>query len=150
MKKAPVVWITLAMMGALIISWPAVSGAADLPKQLDRAVCDSVQSQIDEVVSLSKSTSLTPKEKMERLTRVWTDAAIKMQESAPDKDAAALASQLIGAMSKVVNQAAASAKAGETEASQGLKRDFDDMKKQTKTLTEFMKLLCPDIKLPEG
>jgi len=112
--------------------------------------CAQIQRQIDEIVAIGDSTSLSDQEKLDQLSASWSKSLANLfKASSDDPEAVKMAQEMADSFNALVTAAKASGSAGDKNIAPNVARDLDVMKKRTKPYMAVMKLLCPDIVIPK-
>jgi len=112
--------------------------------------CTAIQRQIDEIVAIGDSTSLSDQEKLDRLTASWSKSLDNLfQVSADDPDSLKIAQEMKDSFNALLAAANAPEAAGDKNVAPNVVRDLEVMKKRIKPYVATMKLLCPNIVLPK-
>ncbi|MDQ7785160.1 MAG: hypothetical protein RDU20_19900 [Desulfomonilaceae bacterium] len=139
--------IVLALL-TLSVSWDCANGQTAQPK-IDPMQCEALQSRLDEIVAVSRSTGLSEQEKMAQLSASLSQSLATMIDSTRnDPDAAKIAKEWKDMLMKVMSSADVSGRAQETDVSADAKRGVDLIKKRIQPYIAVMKLMCPDLVVP--
>jgi hypothetical protein len=112
--------------------------------------CAEIQGQIDEIVAIGESTSLSDQEKLDQLSASWSKSLANLfKASAEDPEAVKMAQEMADSFNALLASANASASPGDKNIAPNVARDLEVMKKRTKPYIAVMKLLCPDIVMPK-
>lgn len=130
-------------------SWDA--GVAQAPgTKISPEICMGVQKQIDRIVAISESTSLSDDEKIEKLTKSWSESWAAILGSAKqDPQVAAMMKVLGTSMTQLQAQTDAAGRSGEKNVSSTAKAELDKIRQQIKPYMAFMKLMCPNLVTPD-
>ncbi|MBI5249514.1 MAG: hypothetical protein HY912_08470 [Desulfomonile tiedjei] len=111
-------------------------------------VCEEIQKQINQLLEISKSTSLTEEEKIAQLSKSWTDSLAAMTQFAgKDNDNEKLVTGLITPITAMLASALKSS-SRDGAVSQDAKRDLDKVGELVKPYVSIMKMICPSLELP--
>ena len=134
----------------LIATGDAVWAQADRPK-IDPQKCALLQRQMDQIVVISRSTTLTEEQKIAKLSESLTQSLHTMISStANDPDAAKIAKEWRDTLMRVMSTADVSGRAQDTDVSADAKRGVNLIKKRIQPYIAVMKLLCPDLVVPSA
>jgi hypothetical protein len=137
-----------AMFALSVADIHRCEGQATAPSQ--DLVCENLQLQIDQLVAVSKATDLTDEQKMAKLAKSWTDSLAAMNQfSGKDDEATKLVAEMASPLIKIV-ESALKTTAGDGSVSAGTKRDFDKIGQLIKPYVAVMKMICPNLALPEN
>jgi len=149
--------ISLRYIVATFLIMPfIISGPAELVlAQTDRMImdpqkCVALQKQIDDVVAISESTTLSEQEKLNRLGAVVTQSLFGMLGAAKDlPDAAPILKEWNKMLTKLLATAGASSASADRELSPDAQTGVDVAKNRVKPYLDMMKLMCPGIVIPD-
>lgn len=126
-----------------------VSRAQDPEVGLDQAKCAELQSRIDAVMEVSNSTTMSDSDKVAALAKVWGQALTTMLKStANDPDAAKIAREMADSVKRVITSAGQSSGSPGDAVSSDAKRGADILKSRLRPYLAVMKLMCPDLVIP--
>ncbi|MCA1961926.1 MAG: hypothetical protein LDL33_14170 [Desulfomonile sp.] len=139
------------LMMLCIISGPAKSVQAQTDKIImDPRKCVELQKQIDDVVAISESTTLSEQEKLNRLGAVVTQSLFGMLGAAKDlPDAAPILKEWNEMLTRLLATAGASSASADRELSPDAQTGLDVAKNRVKPYLDVMKLICPDLQVPK-
>jgi len=113
-------------------------------------VCENIQKQIDQLVELSKSTTLTEEEKVTQLSKSWTESVDAMNRfSGQDNENAKLVHELLTPIVTLMASALRSSPR-DGSVSPDTKRDLEKVGELVKPYMGIMKMICPGISLPDN
>lgn len=151
MKKA--LALTGTMVLALILQavpWNEAMGQTTRPG-IDPAKCAELQSRLDEVVAISQSKSMSEQQKMSQLSSAISRSLESMIAStSDDPEAAKIAGEWRETLLKVMSSADVSGRAQDLDVSADAERGVDLIKKRIQPYIAVMKLLCPDLVVPQA
>jgi hypothetical protein len=146
LTKAVVALTVISLLSGLGMSM--AQEPVPVPK-LKASACENIQKQVNEIVELSQSTTISDAEKVELLSKSWAQSMAAMQDKAKNDDEMA---KLIAELGKAMGQVLALALVPSAEGGKAVSPDaanaLNDVKKQIKPYVGFMKMLCPDLILP--
>lgn len=145
--------LSMALMALTVLFLGSGLGAraADTiaPPTLKPSACQKIQQQVDDVVKISESQSISNEEKVAMLSKSWAESIAAMQDKAKNDDEMA---KMVGDLSKAMQQVLALALVpgaqGDKDVSAGAAAALGDVKQQIKPYVAFMKMLCPNLILP--
>lgn len=117
---------------------------------LDPSICSSMQKAIEDMIAISRSNSLTDEQKVDALMKSWEQSWNSVQgqgETSPE--VAGLLKELSQSMARLMAKVLAAAHAPRKPVSPETERELDALKKQTMPFLALMKLLCPNLVIPE-
>jgi hypothetical protein len=118
---------------------------------MDPQKCAALQRQMDQIVAIADSPSLSEKEKMSRLSQsLMQSMATMMSNTRNDPEAAKIAQEWRETLMKVMSSADISGRAADTNVSGDAKRGVDLVKQRIQPYIGVMKLLCPDLVVPKA
>jgi len=140
----------MAAGGIAVFFCFGTSAAQDIPvPKLKASACQKIQEQVNEVVKVSQSSSLTDEQKVAHLSKSWAESVSAMQDKAKnDTEMGKMVSELSKTMGQVLALALVPSAQGSQDASADAQNALKDVKDQVKPYVSFMKLLCPDLILP--
>lgn len=139
--------MTLALSVPLM-SWDAAWAQAERPR-IDPRKCSELQRQMDEIVAISRSTTMSEKEKMTKLTTSLAQSLKTMISStAKDPDAAKIAREWKETLMGIMSSADVSGRAQGKDVPADAKRGVDIIRKRIQPYIAVMKLLCPNLVVP--
>jgi hypothetical protein len=113
-------------------------------------VCENIQKQINQLLEMSKSTSLTEEEKIAQLSKSWTDSLAAMTEYAgKDNENSKLVMELITPITAMMASALKSS-SRDGKVLPEAKRDLDKVGELIRPYIGVMKMICPSLTLPES
>jgi len=137
-----------AMFALFVADAQRCEGQATAPSQ--DLVCENLQLQIDQLVAVSKATDLTDEQKMAKLAKSWTDSLAAMNQfSGKDDETAKLVAEMASPLMKIV-ESALKTTAADASVSAETKRDFDKIGQLIKPYVAVMRMICPNLALPEN
>ena len=117
--------------------------------ELKPSACNKIQEEVDEVIRISQSTSISNEAKVALLSKSWAQSLAAMQDTATNDDNASnMVNELSKAMGQVLALALLPAAKGDKHVSADAELAFNDIRKHVKPYVAFMKMLCPDLTLP--
>lgn len=128
----------------------AEDGMPQMPVQaLDSAVCKAIQNQVDEIVAISESPSMSDMEKIDTLQKSWAQSLANMQDKAQnDQEMGKIVQELARSVGMVMTMALSGYKGMNSPVPADATKALNDLKGQIKPYVSFMKLLCPDLIMP--
>jgi len=143
--------VAALLMMPFIISGPADLVHAETDKMImDPQKCVALQKQIDDVVAISESTTLSEQEKLNRLGAVVTQSLFGMLGAAKDlPDAAPILKEWNEMLTRLLATAGASSATADRELSPDAQTGVDVAKNRVKPYLDMMKLMCPSIVIPD-
>lgn len=140
------------LVTVLSILFPLSSlGAQSDEVTMNPAVCEALQKQVDEVVALGSSTTLTDEEKISRLTASIASSVATMLRTTKDTPEAAKIAQQWLTMLNQVMAAANTAKSSDTQnVSPEAKRGLDIARNRMKPYLAIMRMMCPNLTVPDS
>jgi hypothetical protein len=150
MKSIGSLW-TLVIPAIVAVLLCAEVGRAQNPEVgMDPTKCEQLQRQIDSVVSLSNSTSMSESEKVVALAKIWGQAvATMLKNTADDSDAAKIAKEMVDSVTKVMASADTSGASGNKTVSADTERGAKVLKNRLKPYIAVMKMMCPNLVIPD-
>jgi hypothetical protein len=113
-------------------------------------VCENLQLQIDQLVAVSKAAGLTDEQKMAKLAKSWTDSLAAMNQlSGKDDETTKLVTEMASPLIRIV-ESALKTTAADGSVSTETKRDFDKLGQLIRPYVSVMKMICPNLALPEN
>jgi hypothetical protein len=117
--------------------------------KLDASVCRQVQKQVDDLVAISESASMSREEKIAALSQSWAQSIATMRNDAKkDEETAQMVKGLSDSVAKILALGLASSQQGQKDVSSDTKQALNDVNEQIKPYMSFMKILCPKLVLP--
>jgi hypothetical protein len=131
--------------------WCSPGYGQDVVKpKLDPSICKQVQTQIDDLVSISQSQAMSREEKIDALSKSWAKSLSTMQDNAKrDDEMAKMVKELSESVGKVLGLALNSPGAKQDQVSPDAHQAMDNLNEQIKPYLSFMKILCPDLIMPK-
>ncbi len=150
-RRIDVVISTIVL--ALILAtapWNAANGQSTRPG-IDPRKCADLQNRLDEIVAISQSSSMSEQQKMSRLSAsISQSLATMINSTGNDPEAAKIAREWRETLMKVMSSADVSGRVQDTDVSADAKRGVDLIKKRIQPYIAVMKLLCPDLVVPQA
>ena len=127
-----------------------ISDAQTTPIPGNPDICRELQSQVNDIVSVSRSNVLSDDEKIKKLMESWGRSLASMQASSKgDPEIANIVKGFIDSITKVLSKADVSGNRGDRDVSGDTKQDLDMLRERVRPYIQIMKLQCPDLRLPE-
>ncbi|MBM4328030.1 MAG: hypothetical protein FJ118_12810 [Deltaproteobacteria bacterium] len=118
---------------------------------IDPAVCSQLQSRIDEIVSISRSETMSDREKVARLSESWSQSIAEMLKGGEqDPEMAKVIKDLIESIAQTLGKAKSTAGSPKGDSGAEAARDLRVLVERTKPYVAIMQLLCPDLKVPDA
>jgi hypothetical protein len=115
------------------------------------AVCEALQQQVDEVVAVGNSTTLSDEEKISRLSAsIEASFATMLRTTKDSPEAAKIAQQWLKMLSQVTAAANTAKDSGTQSVTPDAKRGLDIARNRVKPYLAIMKMLCPNLKVPDS
>jgi DNA repair ATPase RecN len=139
--------LTIAQTG------PAAPSQSDLSEMsetmiIDPRECAALQSRIDKLTSVADS-SLSEVDKVARISEFLNQSLDSMKQSASsDPDVSQIMNQYLSLMQGIISAARNSADPDKINPS--IVQDVSKLKIMTQTYVQLMKIMCPDLRLPQS
>jgi len=160
MKRLFCAWMTIVTVLVVMNSVPGLVRAQQaVPSEgevqdmarsmgMDPRQCDAIQNQIDRVTSVANS-SISDNDKVARLSEFLNQSIEAMKQAASkDQEVAQIVNQYLSMIQGLV---AAALNAGKDKSvPSGAAEDLAKLKIMTQTYVQMMKMMCPNLKLPES
>lgn len=143
-------WLVLALAIVAVAVEGRLCRAQEVTvPRLDTSVCDKVQSQVNEIVAISESSSMTDAEKVRALSQAWKQSWNTMFErSQNDPEMAKMVKELGNTIRRVIEQGMNSPGSGNREVSDQTKQSLAALRNQIRPYLSIMKMLCPNLVMP--
>jgi hypothetical protein len=116
---------------------------------MDPALCDGLQSQIDKVLNIYRS-SATDNDKISQLKEALAESLRKMRQSGDkDPEVDRIIKQYLTIMEGLLASARDAFKAGDKQLSPDAQKELQKLKIMTATYMSMMKMMCPKLNLPD-
>ncbi len=138
---------TLAQTGPAA---PSQSELSDMSETMiiDPRECAALQSRIDKLTSVADS-SLSEVDKVARISEFLNQSLDSMKQSASsDPDVSQIMNQYLSLMQGIISAARNSADPDKINPS--IVQDVSKLKIMTQTYVQLMKIMCPDLRLPQS
>lgn len=143
---AVLVFATWAMASTV-----GVAHAQGTDKKIDPQQCEALQRQVDEIVAISESTTLTDKQKIAQLAKSLTGSlATMLNATRTDPDAAKIADEWSDTLRQLLAAAQASPTSDNKPVSPDAERGAKIVKNRIKPFIAVMQMLCPNLKVPDA
>jgi len=141
----------VALLALVTLVWWHDVGRSQTPAPtIDPSVCAGLQQAMNDMVAVSLSDSLTDEQKIEALAKAWNKAWRGLQsQGETTADAAAVLKGLGQAMAQLMAKALSASQSPRDPVSPQLERELNELKQRTMPFVALMKLICPDLVLPE-
>lgn len=117
----------------------------------DAAKCRQVQAQLDAVMSIAQSATLSEAEKMAKLRDIIAQSFVAMQSNAKNiAEAAQIAREWTETLQRLLGTADVAGAAPSDSVSSEAKTGADIVKNRVKPYVQVMKLMCPDLVIPDS
>jgi type I site-specific restriction endonuclease len=115
---------------------------------IDPRECAALQSRIDKLTSVADS-SLSEVDKVARISEFLNQSLDSMKQSASsDPDVSQIMNQYLSLMQGIISAARNSADPDKINPS--IVQDVSKLKIMTQTYVQLMKIMCPDLRLPQS
>ena len=116
----------------------------------DPKKCDEIQQQVDQIVSIWKSSALSDEEKTAKLKESVTQSlAVMIGSSVNDTEGAKIAKEFRDAIAQLLSKADASGGKADKTVPDDAKTDLALLQERIKPYLFLMKLMCPELIIPE-
>jgi hypothetical protein len=117
---------------------------------IDPAVCSQLQNRLDEIVAISRSETMSDREKVARLSESWKQSMTEMLKGAgQDTEMAKVIKDMIESIAQTLTKARSSTSSPKGDTGAEAARDLRVLVERTKPYVAIMQLLCPDLKVPD-
>ncbi len=143
-------FVAALLVGILAVATGPDMSTAQVPEpKADPRICEGIQNQIDHIVSLSNSPTVSDQEKVAKLKEIWSQSWEEIQKFAQDDpDLTGQLKQLRDLIAVLLFEVADPSGAGRKEVSSQAKLALAQVKDRIKPYMAAMKMMCPQLKLP--
>lgn len=143
-------WSFLVPVITALLLCGETSWAQNSDVGMDPAKCEQLQRQIDSVMSVYDSPTMSESEKVVALANVWGQAlATMLKSTANDPDASKIATEMADTIKRVLATADRPGGSADKGVSAETKRGADILKNRLKPYLAVMKMMCPDLVVPD-
>jgi hypothetical protein len=147
------IWFSVEVVlaaGLLFAIAPNAGQTQQTAPAFDPKKCNELQQQVDQIVSIWKSSALSDAEKMAKLVESVTQSLATMIGSAAnDPEGAKTAKEFQDAIAQLLSKADPSGGKADKAVPDDAKRDMALLQERIKPYLFLMKLMCPELTIPE-
>jgi hypothetical protein len=137
-----------AVLASLTVSVQLCDAQTAEPGQA--VVCENIQNQVNQLLAISQSSSLTQEEKIAQLSKSWGESLAAMSQFAgKDGDNSKLVTEMITPITAIIASAFKSSST-EGNVSPETKQDLDKVGQLIAPYIGIMKKMCPNLVLPSS
>jgi hypothetical protein len=146
-------WVLFFLVPAIVafalLAPPDVAAQSD-DQKADPSKCREVQAQLDAVMAIAQSTSLSEAEKMAKLEAAIAQSFVAMQSNAKNiSEAAQIAREWTDTLKQMMASAMTPGAAPSDSVPSDAKTGLDIVKNRLKPYVQVMKVMCPDLVIPD-
>lgn len=110
--------------------------------------CGELQRQIDQIVEIWQSSSMSDKEKVAQLTASLTQSMASLLKPSSDPEAAKVSKDMFDSIKSLLSASGAQGATQDKQVSENAAKDLEIIRQRTKPYIAVMQMFCPDLKVP--
>lgn len=136
------------LTGIMAICAVATCFAQSPERSFPTEKCGELQRQIDRIVDIWQSSSMSDQEKVAQLTASLTQSMAALLKPSNDPEASKVSKEMFDSIKALLSASGAPGATQDKQVSEIAAKDLEIMRQRTKPYIAVMQMFCPDLKVP--